>query len=114
MLKLEVGKTYVTADGTPVKIVSKDDHPDFPFDGSNGDCYRADGRCDGVPCRRDLVSELVEPGAAATTVPNAQAAEHRGFFLDQLMFELIRLHTDAPAGWIADRFAVLADARATR
>lgn len=61
-LKIEVGKTYVTKDGTPVKILRNDGDETWPFDASDGMAYRADGgywsEGDSV---LDLVAELQPP-----------------------------------------------------
>lgn len=63
-LKLEVGKTYVTADGTPVKILSQDADQTWPFNGSDGDHYRADGGYwSSGEGYGDLVAELQPPAA---------------------------------------------------
>lgn len=124
MLKLEVGKTYVTADGTPVKIVSEDNHPDFPFDGSNGDSYAPDGRWAKMGAHEaNLVAELQEPGAVPA--PDVDAVEQdetgpsgythtRQYFLDGLMMALIANRASDTPAEIADAFLALADARAKR
>lgn len=116
-LKLEVGKTYVTADGTPVKIESQDKNSDWPFNGSDGDCYQADGRCDGVPCMRDLVAELQPPCSALHTDYDLQpspVATQRAYFLDEMMLALVRGRVQDSPAEIADAFLALADARAKR
>lgn len=116
-LTLEVGKPYVTADGTPVKIVSRDDDDNWPFDGSNGDCYGPAGNIgllgdDAEP--GDLIAELQAPQAVPVgpeAAASAEPAEDRGFFLDQLMFEIIRANPGAASQWLCGTFLALAYAR---
>lgn len=109
-LTLEVGKTYVTADGTPVKIVSEDCDETYPMNGSNAMCYMRNGKeWNTGPTDGDLIEELPEPRGAAPA--GDQPAEDRGFFLDQLMFELIRANPGAASQWLCGTFLALADAR---
>lgn len=117
-LKLEVGKTYVTADGTPVKIVSKDCDPKYPFNGSDSHCFTPDGKYyAGGSTTHDLIRELPEPGPVTTVdfdIQPSPLAQQRAYFLDEMMLALIRGRTtDNPAD-IADAFLALADARAKR
>lgn len=122
-LRLEVGKTYVTADGTPVKIESEDD-TQYPMNGSDGDCYMRNGRQwnDG-PNPGDLIAELQEPGAAPVIEPVTVSgtvalpdpvATQRAYFLDEMMLALVRGRTNDTPSQIADAFLALADARARR
>lgn len=115
-LTLEVGKTYVTADGTPVKIVSRDDDPAYPCNGSNAMCYTENGQeWQSGPTAGDLIAELQEPQAVPVgpdaAAPGPQPAEDRGFFLDELMFEIIRANPGANSNWMAHTFLDLAAAR---
>lgn len=95
-LKLEVGKTYVTASGEPVNILSKDNDVNYPFNGSDSGCYTPGGQYYvGGPCSLDLVSELQEPGAQTADMPGS-ADPHRlhrklmrAEFLDSLMLKLV-------------------------
>lgn len=113
-LKLEVGKTYVTASGEPVNILSKDNDVKYPFNGSDGHCYTPGGKYYvGGPCSLDLVSELQEPGTpAAPALADATVASHRQQFLDALMLELVRAAEDGMTSTdIADAFTKLVAAR---
>ena len=120
-LKLEVGKTYVTADGTPVKIVDRDDAMHYPFNGSNGDCYMENGRLvsDMFQDDGDLIAGLQAPGTTSSPVDfdiqPSPVAMQRNYFLDEMMLALIRGRNaaESPAD-IADAFLALADARAKR
>lgn len=112
-LKLEVGKTYVTASGEPVNILSKDNDVNYPFNGSDSGCYTPGGQYYiGGSCSLDLVSELQEPGAnASPALSTATVAFHRQQFLDALMLELVRQGEGLTSGDIADTFKELVEAR---
>lgn len=110
-IKLEVGKTYVTRAGEPVKILSEDGDMNYPFNGSDSSCYTPGGQYyGGGPCSLDLVSELQEPGAT-TALADATVAFHRQQFLDALMLELVRQGEGLTSSDIADTFKELVEAR---
>lgn len=43
-MKLEVGKSYVAANGDVVDIIERGGNPDYPMVGSNGEGYTDDGK----------------------------------------------------------------------
>lgn len=118
-LKLEVGKTYVTADGTPVKIESDDGRGGYPMNGSDGDAYMRNGRLwEDEANPGDLIAELQEPGAELDPVDRniqpSPVAQQRAYFLDEMMLALVRGRVQDSPAQIADAFLALADARARR
>lgn len=67
-MKLEVGKYYRTRDGRKVKIITKDSHDTYPFNGDNGHTYTECGNLywRGTPHGLDIIAEWTDTPEVGT------------------------------------------------
>ena len=78
-LQLKFGETYLDRVGREVKIIKKDDHPEYPFDGDNEFSYCLNGKIlsYGGETGHDIVSEAPQFKVKAADYAGVDLAEGR-------------------------------------